>query len=409
MDDQKSWLRNHFQSWYLWAGLTPGPAPETIATVGDYFQSQLFKGNDTLPADRYSGYTSTENFLRYFGEGKTLGFGLAVAGFEVSGRPNLPLRVRHVDPESPAAAAGLRRGDRIWSLNGHSASEKVSQGDYSDLNAPDEGTPLTLEYARDGLTRTVQLRAALYPVKPVPQHQIIEMSATQRAGYVQVQSMLGQATEVLATAFDNFKSTGIEELVLDLRYNGGGYVSVGANLASRAAGAPANGKVYAQLNFSAAKSSYNHHYMFENPQDWNGLRRVYVLTGPRTCSASEQVINGLRGAGVEVVTIGATTCGKPVGFTPRSYCGNTYSVVSFASVNALGEGRYYNGFVPTCPADDDLDRPLGDPQERLLQTALAHARNGQCPARPLSLRASEVIVQQPLHVEPGQWQGMWWQ
>ena len=105
-----------------------------------------------------------------------------------------------------------------------------------------------------------------------------------------------------------------------------------------------------------------------------------MLSGPRTCSASELVINGLKGLdGVEVVQVGSTSCGKPFGFQPRDDgCGQTYSVVNFATVNAKDVGGYVDGLVPQCPVADDFDHALGDADEGLLAEARAYADRGSC-------------------------------
>jgi len=84
---------------------------------------------------------------------------------------------------------------------------------------------------------------------------------------------------------------------------------------------------------------------------------------------------------VQVVAIGDTTCGKPVGFLPQSdTCGTTYSVVNFESVNARSEGRYFDGFQATCLVSEDFSRPIGDTGDALLVAAAHHADNGACPA-----------------------------
>jgi hypothetical protein len=122
------------------------------------------------------------------------------------------------------------------------------------------------------------------------------------------------------------------------------------------------------------------------------LSRVYVLAQSGTCSASEAIINGLRGVNVDVVLIGGKTCGKPYGFTAKDNCGISYFPIEFAGVNAKGFGDYADGFEPGigtsqrlvngCVVDDDLDHALGDTQEAMLAAALNHTSTGQCPARP---------------------------
>ncbi|GIT39401.1 MAG: hypothetical protein Ct9H300mP8_05970 [Gammaproteobacteria bacterium] len=120
------------------------------------------------------------------------------------------------------------------------------------------------------------------------------------------------------------------------------------------------------------------------------LERLFVLTGPGTCSASESIINGLRGIDVDVVQIGASTCGKPYGFYAFDNCGTTYFSIQFRGSNAKGFGDYTDGFSPTnepssgtplpgCFVLDDFDHALGDPLEGRLNTALAYRINGVCP------------------------------
>jgi hypothetical protein len=122
------------------------------------------------------------------------------------------------------------------------------------------------------------------------------------------------------------------------------------------------------------------------------LPRVYVITGPGTCSASEAIMNGLRGINVEVIQIGSTTCGKPYGFYPTDNCGTTYFTIQFRGVNAVNFGDYTDGFSPAntqgsvgtpvtgCSVADDYSSALGDPAERRLEAALNHQSGQGCPA-----------------------------
>jgi carboxyl-terminal processing protease len=109
------------------------------------------------------------------------------------------------------------------------------------------------------------------------------------------------------------------------------------------------------------------------------LNRLFVLATPGTCSASEAIVNGLRGIGVEVVLVGGTTCGKPYGFTAKDNCGISYFPIEFQGVNDQGFGDYASGFAATCAASDDLTRELGDSSEGLLAAALSRRANGSCP------------------------------
>ena len=111
-----------------------------------------------------------------------------------------------------------------------------------------------------------------------------------------------------------------------------------------------------------------------------GLSRVYLLAGPGTCSASESIVNGLRGSGVRVDLIGGTTCGKPYGFLPTDNCNTTYFAIQFQGVNNVGFGDYPDGFVPppACVVADDFSHALGDPAENQLEVALSLRNTGVC-------------------------------
>src|SRR3984957_1982389 len=124
------------------------------------------------------------------------------------------------------------------------------------------------------------------------------------------------------------------------------------------------------------------------------LARVFVLTTASTCSASESIINSLRGVNIQVIEVGSTTCGKPYGFYPADNCGVTYFTIQFQGINAQGFGDYPDGFTPQntvategvllpgCSVADDFDHALGDPAEGLLASALGYRSTGACPVPP---------------------------
>ena len=397
--DQKVWLGNYMQDWYFWYAISPNPNPDAYATVAAYFDALLFGGNATFPSDRYSYFQSTTEFNRFYGDGKTLGYGVSVAGLEVAGQPARPLLVRYVEPASSAATAGVARGDQVVSANGRSAADMITANDFSALTPAAAGNTLTLVLRNAGVDRTVTLTATVHDLTPVRHASVHTTAAGRKVGYIFVKDMVSQTATPLQTAFAQFKTDGVQELVLDMRYNGGGLVSVANNLASYVTGATRAGQPFAQLLYNDRQVANNQTFNFTNPVSALGLSRVYVLMGRRTCSASEQVINGLRGVGVNVVAVGETSCGKPVGFLPQDDgCGTTYSVVNFESVNARNEGRYFDGFQATCVLADNLSKPLGAVDEALLGVAKSHADNGVCPP---GTAAALGTRERPLAARPG--------
>ncbi len=217
--------------------------------------------------------------------------------------------------------------------------------------------------------------------------------------------------------------------MLDLRYNGGGYLYIASAVAYMIAGsARTNSKVFEATMFSSKRSSENSSSGFSNmaclpdpatfqctrsdPLPALNLSRVYVLVSDSTCSASEAIVNGLRGVDVEVRLIGSTTCGKPYGFFGQDNCGITYFPIEFQGVNAKGFGDYADGFkpanssgagfaVPGCAANDDLDHALGDPAEGQLASALSHRANSTCLPLAASNRASPLAAGQAAAASSG--------
>jgi C-terminal processing protease CtpA/Prc len=188
-----------------------------------------------------------------------------------------------------------------------------------------------------------------------------------------------------------FKQQGVSEVVLDLRYNGGGYLFIAQEVASMLGGAAVQGRVFEKLLFNnkhpEKTNNPDNTYLFSSlarngaalPQ--LGLTRVFVLTSSNTCSASEAIINGLAPF-VEVIRIGTTTCGKPYGFVQANHDQQAYFAIQFEGVNANGLDNYKTGFSPTCQVSDDLNYPLGDTREARLNTALYYMNNNVCPATP---------------------------
>ena len=407
---QKNWMRSFMAERYYWAGQSPNPDPAPFTSVSSYFTALQFSGNATAPADRWSYLSDTASYQQFFAEGRTLGYGVFVNGAELT----LPLKVRYTEARSPAAAAGVLRGDTILSVNGVPAATLVARADFSLLSPSREGEQLSLELqAEDGRVRTVGLTAATFDLTPVPVATTLTTASGGKVGYLVLKDFITQAEAPLTEGLARLRSEGATELILDLRYNGGGRVSTSALLASLIAGVGRNGQVFTELRYNSRLAAQNAVYRLDASQP--GFSRVVVLTGPRTCSASELVVNGLKPL-MPVVTVGDATCGKPFGFNPTDQCGTTYSAVNFESFNAAGEGRYYNGITAQCPATDRFTAALGSPTEALTAAALGYLGSGSCAAAaastPLSLVGKRALQGAAAGgrtvIEPGErLPGMW--
>lgn len=396
-------LHDYFFDWYFWYALSPFPPPGSQPTIDAYFNALLYTGTDpNFPADRWSSHQSTQSFVEFFGNGQTLGYGVFVADLEVTTptpQPAAPLWVRYVEPLSPAAVAGVVRGDRVVSVNGRTAADMIAANDFSVLTPAASGETIRVVLENTAGQRTIDLVAQLFRLTPLPTSTVVTSPGGRQMGYLAVKDMIDQVGPPLAAAFASFASLGVTELVIDLRYNPGGFISIGRALASYINPALTAGQTYASLLYSDKRSAHNTTFHFVTPSNALALTRVYVLQGPRTCSAAEQVVNALRPF-VNVVQVGDTSCGRPVGFSPvHDGCGETYSVVNFEVVNANNEGRYFNGLDAQCAVAEDFSKALGAPDEPLLAAASNDADGIACPV------AAASAGQRPLAARLRQWTG----
>jgi hypothetical protein len=230
----------------------------------------------------------------------------------------------------------------------------------------------------------------------VSQPKLVPVASGRVVGYLEFIDHNVGAQDDLITAFQQLKSQGVQDLILDLRRNSGGFLYIALAAASMVTGPASSGKVFEHLQFNdkraarTARSALNFssslqfgesQYLAGTPLPQLGLTRLFVLTTPATCSSSESIINSLRGVDVEVIRIGDTTCGKPYGFERKDNCGLAYFPIEFKGTNAKGFGDYTAGFTPTCREDDNL-RPTnvapGQPGDPLLEGAKYYIENGSC-------------------------------
>jgi carboxyl-terminal processing protease len=365
---------------YLWYDQVPRRLNYANYTDAD----ELLSYNRYAALDRWSYITDAESYDNLFQAGRYVGYGFG-AGRDAAGH----MRIRFVYRDSPAQRAGLRRGDRIVEVNG-STAEEIDAGNlwgtiYGDAEL---GLAATLAVQDgDGQTREVSMVKAWVEINTVLDARVHLLDDGRRVGYLVFQSFLETAPAQLEAAFAEFAAAGVDELVLDLRYNGGGRLDVAALLAGLIGGEITAGKTFAKLRHNTKYSAYDQSVAFSGGPDGLNLNRVVVITTQDSCSASEAVINGLRPY-LDVVTVGTATCGKPVGMYGYNYCDKHLAPIEFEVVNAAGEGGYHEGIAATCAAGDELGLPLGDAGEASLRAALAFLRDGQCTLTPAGIAPS---------------------
>ena len=415
--DENNWLRSWSNELYLWYDEIIDVDPEDHATP-DYFDlMKTFASTPSdAPVDKFHFTIPTDDFRALSQSGVSSGYGLTFAILASS--PPRRVVVAYTEPNSPATSdpANLLRGASILTVDGADLVNGNSSADVDALNAglfpSDVGEThvfTVLDLGSDE-PREVTLTSATITSDPVQNVGTITTS-TGEVGYMSFNDHIATAEQKLIDAIIQLNATGITDLVLDLRYNGGGFLDIANELAFMIAGeAAASGSTFEELQFN------DKHQVFDpvtgrllsptlfhttavgfsatanEPLPSLNLSRVFILTGPGTCSASESIINGLRGIDVEVIQVGSTTCGKPYGFYPFDNCGTTYFSIQFKGVNAKNFGDYTDGFSPGnvgqaegtpvtgCSVADDFTHQLGDPEEARFATALAYRVDGSCPA-----------------------------
>jgi hypothetical protein len=410
--DENNWLRSWSNDLYLWYDEIVDRDPGLHATPA-YFD--LLKTNATTPSgapkDRFHFTYRTSDWLALVQSGTEAGYGAVwsvVASF-----PPRRVVVAYTHPDSPASAptANLQRGEEVVAVDGVDVVNSNTQVEVDTFVAglfPDdlaETHSFTLRNPQTGSQRTVTLQSATVTLDPVQNASVLP-TITGKVGYVQFNDHLPIAEQELIDTFAMFAAQDIVDLVLDLRYNGGGSLGIASEVAHMIAGEVRTaGQPFERIVFNDKHTTNNpltggpltpvpffNASSTGQPLPALNLSRVFVLTGSTTCSASESIINGLRGVGVEVIQIGSTTCGKPYGFFPEDNCGTTYFTIQLQGVNAAGFGDYGDGFspqnalgsrgepLPGCSVRDDFTRALGDPDEERLAAALQYRQSQMCPS-----------------------------
>ncbi|GKW54300.1 peptidase S41 [Pseudoalteromonas sp. NCCP-2140] len=404
---EKMWLRSWSDETYLWYDEIEDNNPDNFSSVAAYFdQLKTFETTDSgASKDNFHFSRPTEEYYQEAQSGVVSGYGINWAF--ISNVPPRELRVAYLEDDSPAANAGLQRGDTILMVDDVSIDTNTQEG-VDILNealfGPTAGDSHNFVVrSNDGTEKSFTLVAGNITQTPVQNVDTLTTGNGTKVGYMQFNSFISIAQPELISVVNKFKADNIDELVIDFRYNGGGLLALSSQLAYMVAG-PANTSdyFYYQVIENDKQPESDPYPFFDFEIDYSTFRstgntlpdlnlsKVYVLSTDNTCSASEAFINGLKGIDAEVILIGGTTCGKPYGFTPTHNCATTYYTIQFSGANDKGFGEYSDGLKPTpspqfdadvrgCEVADDFDNKLGDSQENLLATALYHIDNNTCP------------------------------
>ena len=413
---------NHFvwqamNSWYNWQPNVSNLADskdDNLETYYDYlnsystpeslFESLLYdKGN----TDRFSWFVEDyeEQGASFRGVNDAYGFEFGVARL-CDGCSEIIGFVTYVVPNSPAADAGIQRGDLFYKFDG----VELNIDNYRVVNNfyDDEITSITIEFntinngtiVPNNVEKTLNIREVVE--NPVFYSDIITNNAGTKIGYLVYNGFKYTFHEELNNVFGDFKAAGITELVLDLRYNGGGSVLTSAYLASMIYGGASENETFAKLIYNSKHADeggfypfFNKAFIYDKDGEYSGneatinrlnsLTKLYVITSRSTASASEMIINGLTPY-MSVIKVGTTTYGKNVGSITlydssnfkkegvNTLHTNALQPIVFQIYNKLDESEYTQGFTPDYNVVEFASqiKPFGDMEESLLKTALDH-------------------------------------
>jgi len=412
---ENMFLRSWTNELYLWYAEVPDRDP-TGSTTADYFRilktpATTASGRDK---DQFHFTYSTAQWEQLSQAGVEIGYG--VQWVVISNAPPRKVLAAYVEPGTPAANVLLPRGAEVLMVDGVDVVNATGGNVGTQLNAAfyptAAGQTHTFQIRETtGAVRTLSMNSVAVTHQPVLDSRVLDASGVP-VGYLLFNDHIATAESQLVSAINSFRTAGVQELILDLRYNGGGFLDIASELSYMIGGSMTAGQTFERLVFNDKNPNTNpvtgqaltptpFHNTARGFSVATGTRlptlnltRVYVITGSNTCSASESIINGLRGVGVQVYQIGSTTCGKPYGFYPQNNCGTTYFSIQFEGRNAAGFGTYPDGFTPEnsmdigsvelpgCSVADDFTRELGDLREARLSAALGFlaSNNRVCPA-----------------------------
>ena len=393
-DGQKQFVLDNLYAWYLWNDLLPASlsiadyaTPEELVTlVTQTYGPRSATGG---PLDRFSSVGSLQADQQFFGEGKFEGFGFS---WRVE---NNDMRIVRVFAGSPIDSAGITRGQTVLTLNGRTYTDiAANEGVSAFFDANDT---VTFEMRRlDASTFSADATKAIVTIPPVPQWRAIDIGdGVPPVGYMELSTFISTADPVFDTVFADFIAAGVKDVVIDLRYNGGGLVSTAELLGDYLGGFANDGLVFSNTEFNADRAAANNSSTFFSRLG-NSLdtTRFIVIASRGTASASELVTNSLIPY-ADVWIVGDNTFGKPVGQIGLEFCEKILRPTSFKTTNADLDGDYFDGLPVDCSAADSLDIPVGDAQDPNIVAAVSISETGACPVASLpgGQQAAKIVTE----------------
>jgi len=378
---QKQFVLDALYDWYLWNDLLP-----VGINIADYSSPEdlVFRVTTELgpqdangdPIDFFSSVGSAAADSQFFGEGKFEGFGFS---WRFVDQAQTDFRITRTFSGSPADIGGLARGQQVLSLNNRTMADiQAAEGVNAFFDANDT-VDFRVQPVAGAAFQTDGINKAIVTIPPIPQWEVIDAGNGRNVGYLELTTFISTANPEFDEVFQAFRNANVTDVIIDLRYNGGGLVSTADLLGDFLGGLVAENLIFSSTEFNADRASQNNAIeFFERRTNSISLSRLVVIATRGTASASELVTNGLI-PHVEVTIVGDRTFGKPVGQIGVTFCEKILRPTAFRLANALGDGDYFDGLPVDCAAADDLSVAVGDPLDPNMVAAMTYLDTGACP------------------------------
>ena len=388
-DGQKQFVLDALYDWYLWNDQLPADLniadyatpEELVFEVTTTYGPQDAMGD---PVDRFSYVGSLVEDQQFFGEGQYEGF-----GFRWSIENDEVMRVIDVFASSPAGVAGFERGHAVFELNGRTVANIVATEGIEGLGTFfDNNDTVDFSIRRlDNSTFNALATKGIVTIIPIPQRRTIDIGpGVPPVGYMEFRTFVSTAHDGLGgddfdDVFAEFIAAGVNDVIIDMRYNGGGLVATAELLGDYLGGFANGGLVFSNTEFNADRAAqYNSTDFFSRRGNSLDTVRLIVIASESTASASELVTNSLIPY-ADVWIVGDNTFGKPVGQVGIDFCTDRIlRPTAFRTTNANGDGDYFDGLPVDCPVEDDFTIPIGADNDPNLVAAVSIAATGACPA-----------------------------
>lgn len=427
---ENKWILDYMEEAYLWNNDKINELELNYSTDYDKFLNSILNGiagqNNVNKEDGKWENGSREHFYSYITKKPadtraksdqkptTSGFGIynLLAGRRIDDKNKAYLAILGVDPNSPSRIKGLKRGDYIIKFNGNDIAntDKDKNMVWRALVYPTNGVKISITIGIPNKTtdkydsqKTITFdNIGTYYPNPIWLSRVLTTDNGKKVGYLNYQTFERTYDDELVYELKEFKEQNIEELVLDFRYNGGGYVVSAVTIGTAIAGRDHEGKTLEKMVFNAKRTAKGekYSYIIGKPSNYmpinrafknalTGIKRVFVLTSNNTASASELIINGLRGFDIDVHLIGKQTNGKNTGMESKTKTINGYrykfAPITFYGENHKGYRDFHGGFEPDIDVSEYSYQlfDFGTEKEILLSLAMEWIQSG---AKPIPAR-----------------------